>query len=220
MIFRAILICILALLYPMGVTATATICSEMDLTVDNVASGHTSAGVNEHLCLTNEILGFEKATNCKQPLQSGVGGLELMRKDAWVCVAVPGKRPLEVKTGWLPVSHWKRDSHTVPPEPQAWAGVWQNERARFNITVIDNRVNIDGHAIWTAGLSPHFGDLNFQGVPNGGRLTNQEGECRATLRRIGKYIIAKDNAKCGGMNVTFSGVYRFRPGLRPKALGN
>jgi ankyrin repeat protein len=204
---------------PLHVTATPNSCSEINLAVDNIASGYTNVGANEQLCLT-AILGFDKAAKCKEPLRSGVTGLELMRKDAWVCVSVSGKRPLEVNTGWLPISNWKRDLDAVPPEPQAWAGVWQNERARLNITVIDNRVNIDGHAIWSGRLSPHFGDLNFEGVPNGDRLANQAGECQATFRRIGEYIIAKDNAKCGGMNVTFSGVYRFRPGLRPKALVN
>lgn len=155
----------------MNVTATANFCSERDLTVDSVVSGHTSVGANEKLCLAGKILDFDKATNCKQPLRSGVPGIELMQKDAWVCVAVPGKRPLEVKTGWLPVSHWKRDSHAAPPEPQSWAGVWQNEHARLNITVINNRVNIDGHAIWSGRFSPHFGELNFEGVPYGDRLS-------------------------------------------------
>lgn len=216
MIFRTIFICSLALLFPMNITANSDFCSDMDVTIDNVTSGQTKVGANEHLCL-NKILDLDKASNCNQPLRSGVSGLELKRKDAWVCVAVPGKGPLEVKTGWLPVSHWKNDAKTAPPKPQAWAGVWQNDRARLNINVIDNRVNIDGHAIWTGSLSSHFGDLSFEGVPDGDRLAIQE-ECQATMRRIGKYIIAKDNHKCGGMNVTFSGVYRFRPGLKPKVL--
>ena len=32
--------------------------------------------------------------------------------------------------------------------------------------------------------------------------------CKMTLRLVGEYLIADDNGECGGMNVTFDGVYR------------
>jgi hypothetical protein len=32
--------------------------------------------------------------------------------------------------------------------------------------------------------------------------------CRVKLWRLGPYLVAQDNVRCGGMNVTFTGVYR------------
>jgi hypothetical protein len=40
-------------------------------------------------------------------------------------------------------------------------------------------------------------------------IVDAEGpECRVAMRLIGPYLIANDAMKCGGMNVTFSGIYR------------
>jgi hypothetical protein len=32
--------------------------------------------------------------------------------------------------------------------------------------------------------------------------------CRIKLWRLGPYLVAADNVRCGGMNVSFTGVYR------------
>jgi len=45
------------------------------------------------------------------------------------------------------------------------------------------------------------GVLRSQGAPD---------DCRILLQRVGEFILGQDNGQCGGLNVTFNGVYRFR----------
>ena len=35
----------------------------------------------------------------------------------------------------------------------------------------------------------------------------QGGECKVWMRRLGPYLVASDNLSCGGMNISFTGVY-------------
>lgn len=39
----------------------------------------------------------------------------------------------------------------------------------------------------------------------------EDGFCRVRMHREGPYLVVSDNYRCGGMNVTFSGVYRRAP---------
>lgn len=36
------------------------------------------------------------------------------------------------------------------------------------------------------------------------------GLCQVALRVVGHFLFAADNQNCGGMNVTFNGLYRLR----------
>ncbi len=156
------------------------------------------------------------ASACGIAVRPGTQGVELTRADGWVCIGVPGRRPLDVWYGWVPVSRWLRAPDAPTPATSSWAGVWQNEGARLNITTHEARVHIDGHAIWQGSFYPRFGDLTIDGAPQGSLLMNVLGadRCVVVFRRIGAYIFANDNGECGALNVTFTGLYRFRPGLK------
>ena len=39
---------------------------------------------------------------------------------------------------------------------------------------------------------------------------NDAGECRVTLTLLPPFMLAADNHNCGGMNVSFTGVYQKR----------
>jgi hypothetical protein len=43
-------------------------------------------------------------------------------------------------------------------------------------------------------------------------LTLEEDMCGITLRLVGDFLVADDNGDCGGVNVTFDGVYRRKKG--------
>ncbi len=64
----------------------------------------------------------------------------------------------------------------------------------------------------------HFGDFDITGVPDNGVLATSSSDpeygCHIALRFVGAFIFAADNRNCGGMNVSFDGVYRFRHGLQ------
>jgi hypothetical protein len=69
----------------------------------------------------------------------------------------------------------------------------------------------------------NIGSLDGEAVAESGRLSFGMGEngalpydkadaydCRVQMRRMGSYLLVKDNNMCGGHNVTFTGIYRRR----------
>ena len=70
---------------------------------------------------------------------------------------------------------------------------------------------VSGTALWI-GLNDnvHIGELaeaTAQRDGDGLKLAPYDG-CAVTLRRAGPWLIVDDNMGCGGLNVTFRGVYR------------
>jgi len=151
------------------------------------------------------------------PVQESMEGVEIGRRDAWICVAFPGKRPLDVWIGWISVQRWK--AMTAEGSPAGWVGVWQNDYAKLWIKPSDNgQLAVKGDGIWTGELSSHFGDFSFVAKPEDGWLvtptSSPPDQCRVALRRVGSFIFGADNGNCGAVNVSFDGVYRFRRGLK------
>jgi hypothetical protein len=121
-----------------------------------------------------------------------------------------------------------------PPAFADWSGLWARS-AEAEITIKpwpDGRVWIDGHATFGAldpqrvrrgainlgtleGESRPVGHIVPLGVGYDGKLPpnrNDPGDCVARLRLVGRYMLVEDNAGCGGINVSFFGVYvRLKP---------
>lgn len=203
-------------------------CSETDLAnkpdegVNQIRSGHVSDGAAVNLTASLHFKCEEAIADksiCQRLIPAGTSAVELTRYSNSVCVALPGKRPLDVWVGWLPISRWQVDMSDAQLANKSWVGVWQNNRARLNIAMKGERLIVDGHAIWQGPAGPHFGEVHLEGTPVDGVLTNsQEGDesaCRIFIRRVNKFIFAQDNGNCGASNVRFDGLYRFRAGLRP-----
>jgi hypothetical protein len=58
---------------------------------------------------------------------------------------------------------------------------------------------------------PNIGDLGGSARPHGAVLAYSDGDpdgCRATMTLIGSLLVVADNDQCGGMNVSFTGVYQ------------
>jgi hypothetical protein len=116
----------------------------------------------------------------------------------------------------------------------AWAGTWQSGDEQ-TITIRpkpDGRIVIKGDATWgghdpervkrgavnagnlSAEVSIADGVAAFTDDGDGAtkpfdlKLSDDSGVCRVKLWRLGPYLVAADNLGCGGMNVTFTGVYR------------
>ncbi|MGY4395232.1 hypothetical protein ACVWZA_000393 [Sphingomonas sp. UYAg733] len=120
--------------------------------------------------------------------------------------------------GWLPATAVTRVA-PLPPGSAAWRGNWQRDEASIDIkpTKRPGRLNIDGTASWgthdperveRGGI--HTGELNGEATPVGDRLSITDGPdgCAAWLRLVGPYLVVTDNLQCGGVNVSFSGIYR------------
>ena len=117
--------------------------------------------------------------------------------------------------GWIPERSIKISQPNARPPLSKWLGSWKYSDSEISFT--DNKLaaflNITGDAFWKGlGDNIHVGELDGRSAPEGNLLEYSEGDdeydCRVTMRLIGDYLVVADNLKCGGVNVTFSGVYR------------
>jgi len=135
-----------------------------------------------------------------------------------VTYLAPGAdRPSE---GWVETAALRR----VPlasPRATDWLGGWTGWEAEIDITrgARPGTLHIGGNATW-GGHDPErvkIGAINFGmfgadvPAPGGENLAladSDDPDCRIALRLLGPYLLARDNDRCGGLNVSFTGVYR------------
>ena len=145
-----------------------------------------------------------------------VGGDELIVNRAYQGYSCAWYTP---KTG-QPTVGWIKTSDLVFPaikydfSLRAWLGEWTYGENDIDLT--DNKLagflNVNGTAIWKGiGDNVHVGELDGRYEPVNGIIRYSDGDdeydCKATLRLLGSYLIVADNTRCGGVNVSFSGIY-------------
>lgn len=123
--------------------------------------------------------------------------------------------PHSASSGWV-------HTQSLAIEPQKdvgladWLGQWSDGFNTINITQQEKKLRVDGEAVWYGAMLEsgeqvvHVGELGFLGLPEGRRLQHSEDDeydCAAELIRVGAFMVARDNGRCGGLNVSFSGVY-------------
>ena len=131
----------------------------------------------------------------------------------WVCAWYQPARGTET-VGWLAADRLDAVA-TVEDAPLAsWLGTWSfyDNSLRLSRGRRVDVLSVSGDATWQ-GVNPgnvHVGELSGQGTPAGNvlKLGEDPEDCQATLRLVGTYLLVSDNKQCGGLNVTFDGVYR------------
>jgi len=131
--------------------------------------------------------------------------------EGWVCAWYFSKKHEYV--GWIRSSEAVA-VETRQPRPQDWVGAWGDSADLSIETGAKGSLHVTGSAIWT-GLGEgnvHTGELDDSAVPLGNRLEigdpNEEYACHVVFTLLNDYLVADDSGNCGGMNVSFSGVYR------------
>jgi hypothetical protein len=154
----------------------------------------------------------------------------------YACATFTGPGPKAASTsGFLPRAQLGAPPPEPPVNAStAWAGIWSSGDEQ-TITIRskpDGRIHIEGVATW-GGQDPdrikrgavNAGNLSAEVAIAGGvaaftidgdgptkpfdvKLPDDSGVCRVKLWRLGPYLVAADNLGCGGMNVSFTGVYR------------
>lgn len=132
-------------------------------------------------------------------------------------LAAGSDRPSE---GWIESAALRRVP-VAPPRPADWLGGWTGWESEIDVTrgTKPGTLHLGGNATWGAHDPERVqrGGINTGmfgaevAAPGGDRIAfadSEEPECRIALRLLGPYLLARDNGRCGGMNVTFSGVYR------------
>ena len=120
--------------------------------------------------------------------------------------------------GWIKRSDLKFGEMLLDASLRAWLGEWTfgENGIEFTENKLAGNLNVTGNATWI-GANPgqvHVGELDGRYEPKNGVINYSDGDdeydCKATLRLLGKYLIVSDNLKCGGVNVSFSGIYMRR----------
>jgi hypothetical protein len=129
--------------------------------------------------------------------------------------------------GYLPGSALREVTATVPKREE-WLGQWSRS-AEGEISIAPGeggKLKVKGEATFGALDSGrvkrgavNMGELEGEAAPRGNMIALGEGydgtkpfgddrsECRAKLRLFGRYLVVEDNGGCGGMNVSFTGIY-------------
>ncbi|HLM56765.1 MAG TPA: hypothetical protein VK422_11670 [Pyrinomonadaceae bacterium] len=129
----------------------------------------------------------------------------------WACAWYQPARGSET-VGWIMAHELSLGPPAPKPAAASWEGEWEFYDNGLKVTRDrrTGRLSVKGAASWT-GANPgqvHVGEIEAKGTPEGNVLRLKNDECEVTLRLVGPYLLAADNRQCGGLNVTFDGVYR------------
>jgi len=141
----------------------------------------------------------------------------------------PGLRPgdrvvvSKLRGGWacvyknLDASGWIRESDLTllqfdtKPAIKAWAGKWDDgygNTIAFKMTRDGKRLLAIGEAIYETPEQHHTGSFTSTAEPDGNKLQiTTEDDCHVQMTLVADRLVVSDNNECGGMNVSFTGVY-------------
>lgn len=118
--------------------------------------------------------------------------------------------------GWLPLEKLEFTEMIQGGGRDAWTGTWSfaDNEIKIAATKKTDVFKITGNAFWKGlGDNIHIGELDGEakmveknlkyGEEDAGKF-----DCKVTIRLAGEFLIVADNLNCGGVNVTFSGVYQ------------
>lgn len=129
----------------------------------------------------------------------------------YVCAWFQPARGYET-VGWLRADQLELSGRDANPPAARWLGEWVLHENGFTIGrgAKAGELRVEGQASWY-GVNPgnvHVGEVNASAAPAGDTLALEDDTCKLTLRLVGDFLVADDNGECGGVNVTFDGVYR------------
>jgi hypothetical protein len=123
--------------------------------------------------------------------------------------------------GWLPSAALTPVAPTAAPRLSDWLGNWDQPHARIEIKEggIGGRLQIEGIAAFQGAREVHNGAIDAQLIPDGDTIafledgwlpieTKCDSGCRVRMRWVGRYLLVDDNRGCGGVGVSFTGLYR------------
>lgn len=157
--------------------------------------------------------------NCRQKAFV-VGGDEVLvnRSSGGFACAWFAPQKGKPTVGWIRTSDLDFPAMLLDAAPRSWLGEWKfgDNGIEFTENKLPGSLNVTGNATWI-GANPgqvHVGELDGRYEPKDGVISYSDGDdeydCRVTMRLLGSYLIVADNLKCGGVNVTFSGIYTRR----------
>ena len=198
------------------------ICRNGTFPIDEKAIGVARVDGAAHLNFLEDTGGCpNEEARCRQRAYV-VGGDQLLTgrgHGPYVCAFFANR--VGGNAGWVPQSRLTALPVDIAPTLSAWVGHWANGDDTINLTAKAGALVADGQAYWPSAHptlaerpgGPNLGDLSGAARPKGNRVVFADPDptsCAATLTLVGGLLVVADNNACGGMNVSFSGVYRRR----------
>jgi len=157
----------------------------------------------------------ETAKGC-MPLtfQPGSPVLIFSRRGEWACGYSADRNG--AGPAWFHSTDLRHIRYDLNPSGKSWAGAWTDGSDRIQITLANaGTLHVIGKATWHGAKGvQHYGDLDASAAAAGNRLHLVYGsteDCVVDMTLLGKFILANDNNRCGGMNVRFWGFWRRAP---------
>lgn len=152
--------------------------------------------------------------------------------DGYACATFTGRGPhAAVTSGWLPLAALASAPHALA---RGWIGDWRSgpeqdiviSRAPAGRIALEGEATFGGQdparvqrgavntGAFAATVAPAGRRLGFMIGQNGkprafdARRAKAQMLCALRFWRLGPYLVAADNLKCGGNGVTFTGIYR------------
>jgi hypothetical protein len=139
----------------------------------------------------------------------------------WACVfhVVPDPkddRVAQANVGWVAMAFLHIAEPNRKPVLKDWLGTWayrtesrdQNAHLELRVGKVPGTLSVDGVALGYGGESPNLGMVEESVIPRQNGVLLKSGPCQIRMVLLGGWLVAGDNLKWGGMNVTFNGVYR------------
>lgn len=171
-------------------------------------SGSQDAAGNEVVCPSADA-----SCQIDLNLRPGLSVLALHEWREYTCVVAIEQYYMV----WVPSERIVRQP--VATETDDWLGLWTDHYNRLRITSSEGQWHVEGDAYWFGALLNaetgervvHFGDVSAVGQPEGRQWLVSHGDneydCQVSMTLVGDYLLVDDNRHCGGMNVSFQGLY-------------
>lgn len=151
-------------------------------------------------------------------------------KGDYVCAAYVSKQG-RITDGWLPKAAIATVHNEAPTDARGWLGRWRSGPEQTIVIGEAGKtglLSIKGDATWGASDpervrrgAVNIGSLEGEATAQGAVISfgmgedgtlpfdqADEADCKVRMERLGPYLLVKDNNMCGGMNVTFTSIYR------------
>jgi len=123
----------------------------------------------------------------------------------------------KIIAGFLPEENLTPENEQPTLTAEFLLGTWRFGDDSIEIKAAGaGKVKAHGHATYQTSETVNEGEFTASAaVPAPAELVLRDGEgdamCEVKLRRRGPYLVASDNNQCGGMNVSFEGIYTKAP---------
>jgi hypothetical protein len=160
---------------------------------------------------------------CRMKSYLVTGDLVLVGKTEQAFTCVDYQSPLAKKRigvrGWLPSTALTPVSPMPSPKASDWVGSWYQPGGSIEIKQgSGGKLDVEAGMTVPTVRDFHIGAFKAKVTPPENdtiALTDEDEDgygdgCQVRLQRIGPWLLAEDNGGCGGVGVTFTGLYRPR----------